>query len=155
MSNLTLRLKTRNEKRRQRLSRRNRREAGTSVVEMAIVLPLLLILCFGIGEFGIAYTQWQSLTNATREGARAGVVFRAPCDAATVTAEVQTTVDTFAGMAGIPAGTITTTVTGACSGTGNPLTVATAYPHDYVALQALAGLAPTTNLRARTVMRNE
>jgi Flp pilus assembly protein TadG len=133
----------------------HRREAGTSTVEMAIVLPLLLILCFGIGEFGLAYTQWQSLTNATREGARAGVVFRAPCNAGAVTAQVQATVDGFAASAGVTPGTIATTVVGACAGTGTPLTVAPSLPHTYIALQALAGLAPNTNLRARTVMRNE
>ena len=132
-----------------------RREAGTSVVEMAIVLPLLLILCFGIGEFGLLYTQWQSLTNATREGARTGVVFRAPCNAATVATQVQATVDGFAASAGVPAGTIATAVVGACAGTGTPLTVSTTLPHTYIALSALAGFSPTTNLRARTVMRNE
>jgi Flp pilus assembly protein TadG len=122
---------------------------------MAIVLPLLLLLTFGIGEFGILYTQWQSLTNATREGARIGVVFRSPCNAGTVDALVQSTVDSFAASAGIPAGSITTTVTGACAGTNTPLTVGTSVPHSYIALPGLAGLGALTNLRARSVMRNE
>lgn len=135
--------------------RRARRQGGTSVVEMALVLPLLLLLTFGIGEFGIMYTQWQSLTNATREGARVGVVFRAACNTGTVTALIQTTVDSYAASAGIPTGTITTTITNACAGINTPLTVATSLPHSYFALSALAGLGATTTLRARTVMRNE
>ena len=140
---------------RRSVRRRQRRSAGTSTVEMAIVLPLLIMVCFGISEFGLAYTQWQTLTNATREGARAAVVFRTPCNAGAVQAEAQTVVDTFAAAAGIPAGSIATVVAGACAGTGNPLTVSTTLPYDYFALSALAGLGPTTNLRARTVMRNE
>ena len=122
---------------------------------MAIVLPLLLILVFGIGEFGLLYTQWQSLTNATREGARVGVVFRTPCNAATVDALIQNTVDTYAAAAGVTAGSITTNVVGACTGINTPLTVTTSMPHNYIALSALLGLGASTNLRARTVMRNE
>lgn len=39
-------------------------------VEMAVVLPLLLTILFGVIEFGWVYTVRQSLTNAAREGAR-------------------------------------------------------------------------------------
>ncbi len=134
---------------------RVRRERGTSVVEMAIVLPLLLTVVFAIGDFGVAYTRWNSLTNATREGARAGVVFRATCNAGAVQTEIETTLANFAASSGLDSGTITTTVTGACGGTGTPLTVLATAPHSYLALAALAGLAPTTGLSARSVMRNE
>jgi Flp pilus assembly protein TadG len=130
-------------------------QAGTSVVEMAIVLPLLLMLVFAIGDFGIAYTQWNSLTNAVREGARAGVVFRAPCNAATVTTEVENTVSNFASSSGLDGGAITTTVANPCAGTGSQMTVTSTIPYDYIAIAALTGLAPTLNLSARSVMRNE
>jgi Flp pilus assembly protein TadG len=134
---------------------RVRRERGTSVVEMAIVLPLLLTVVFAIGDFGVAYTRWNSLTNATREGARTGVVFRATCDATAVQTEIETTLSDFAASSGLDSGTITTIVTGACGGTGTPLTVQATAPHSYLALSALAGLAPTTGLSARSTMRNE
>jgi Flp pilus assembly protein TadG len=137
------------------VAREHRREAGTSVVEMAFVLPLLLLLVFAIGDFGIAYTRWNSLTNAVREGARAGVVFRNPCDAAAISSEIQNTVATFAASSGLDGPSINTTVTNACGGTGTQLTVTATAPYDYVAMAALAGLAPTVNLSARTVMRNE
>lgn len=132
----------------------DRRRLGTSVVEMTIVLPLLLILVFGIGEFGLMYTQWQSLTNATREGARVGVVFRNPCNASAVEAAITATVDNYAASAGIASG-ITTNVTNACAGTDTPLTVTTTLPYDYIALSALTALGASTDLRARSVMRNE
>jgi Flp pilus assembly protein TadG len=130
------------------------REAGTSTVEMAVVLPLLLVLVFAIGELGIAYTRWLSLTNATREGARAGVVFRAPCDAGAVTTEIQTTVTNFAASSGLD-DPISIVVENPCGATGTQLRVTSTVPYDYVVLAPLAGLAPTTNLSARSVMRNE
>jgi Flp pilus assembly protein TadG len=139
------------------VARKRRSEAGTTVVEAAFVFPVMLLLLFGIGEFGIAFTQWNSLTNAAREGARMGVVFRAPCDdtGSVITNSVISTVETFASSSGLDPNIITTTVTGVCTGTGTPLTVTASFPYDYIALDALAGLAPSTNLTARTVMRNE
>lgn len=48
-------------------------QSGVAAVEMAIMLPLLLILFAGIIEFGIAYYNKQIITNASREGTRAGM----------------------------------------------------------------------------------
>lgn len=136
-------------------SRNRRTQAGTSIVEATIVLPLMLMLVFGIAEFGISFTRWNSLTNAVREGARVGVVFRSPCDAGPVTTLVEATVSDFANSSGIDVASINTTVTGVCAGTGTQLTVAASVPYNFAALSALAGLAPSVNLSARTVMRNE
>lgn len=136
-------------------ARRPHSEDGTSVVEMAFVLPLLLLLVFAIGDFGIAYTRWNSLTNAVREGARTGVVFRNPCNAAAVTTEIKNTVANFAASSGLNGGSIVTTAANVCAGTGTQLTVTGTAPYNYIAMSALAGLAPTINLKARTVMRNE
>ncbi|MEJ5364656.1 MAG: TadE/TadG family type IV pilus assembly protein [Desulfosoma sp.] len=52
-----------------------RRRDGASAVEFAIVLPLLLILVFGIIEFSIALYDKAVITNASREGARAGILW--------------------------------------------------------------------------------
>ena len=51
-----------------------RNKRGTAIVEMAIVLPLLLIILFGIVEFGVMLYDRQVITNASREAARAGIV---------------------------------------------------------------------------------
>jgi hypothetical protein len=48
-------------------------ERGAIIVEFALVLPLLLVLLFGIIEFGLLFYNKQVLTNACREGARAGI----------------------------------------------------------------------------------
>ena len=50
-------------------------QKGASAVEFAIILPLLLVLLFGIIEFGFLLYNKAMITNAAREGARAGIVF--------------------------------------------------------------------------------
>ena len=47
---------------------------GQSLVEFALVIPILLILVFGIIDFGMGLRSYISLTNATREGARFGAI---------------------------------------------------------------------------------
>jgi len=49
-------------------------QRGAALVEFAIVLPLLLVLIFGMVEFGLVLFNKQVITNASREGARAGIV---------------------------------------------------------------------------------
>ena len=44
------------------------------MVEFALVLPLLLIVLFMVVDFGVGFTRWIAITNATREGARLGAV---------------------------------------------------------------------------------
>ena len=50
--------------------RADRDERGVAAVEFAIVLPLLILLVFGIVEFSVAYNRQQGLHAAAREGAR-------------------------------------------------------------------------------------
>ena len=47
---------------------------GAAAVEMALVLPLLLVLLFGIIDFGRALNAQITLTEAAREGARAAAL---------------------------------------------------------------------------------
>lgn len=59
-----------------KVSRDHRRPAcrGASAVEFALILPLLLLLVFGIIETSLALYDKAVITNASREAARAGVV---------------------------------------------------------------------------------
>ena len=49
-------------------------EKGQSLVEFALVVPMLLILVFGIAEFGRAWMTKNILTGAAREASRLAVV---------------------------------------------------------------------------------
>jgi hypothetical protein len=51
-----------------------RREEGAAAVEFALLLPLLVLLLFGIIEFGFAFSTRIQATNAAREAARLAVV---------------------------------------------------------------------------------
>ena len=53
-------------------------QKGATAVEFAIILPLLLLLIFGIIEFGLLLFNRHVITNAAREAARAGIVVRLP-----------------------------------------------------------------------------
>ena len=58
--------------------RRFQDERGAAAVEFSLVVILLLSIIFGIIEFGVLMYDKHVLTNASREGARAGVVLRIP-----------------------------------------------------------------------------
>ncbi len=57
---------------------RNLDERGIAAAEFALVLPALLLLLFGTIEFGMIMYGREIVTNAAREGARAGIVQRLP-----------------------------------------------------------------------------
>ena len=63
-------------------------EQGTAIIELALVLPLLLLLMIGMVDFGKAYNEWIDSTHLANEGARlAAVNYNAP----TCTGSNQTT----------------------------------------------------------------
>jgi len=47
-----------------------RREDGQSIVEFALVLPVLLLILTGILKFGLMFNNYITLTDAVRNGAR-------------------------------------------------------------------------------------
>jgi len=53
---------------------RPRQEHGAAAVEFAIVASVLVMLVFGVLEFGLGLWQVQNLRAATREGARVAAV---------------------------------------------------------------------------------
>lgn len=47
---------------------------GQALVELALILPILILILMGTMEFGRIFHSYLVITNASREGARAGVV---------------------------------------------------------------------------------
>jgi hypothetical protein len=70
-----------------RLPRRGR-EDGAAAVEFALVLPVLMLLIFGIIDFGRMLNAKITITEAAREGARAAALVDADAGAARVTTAV-------------------------------------------------------------------
>lgn len=53
-----------------------RDDRGQTMVEFTLVVPLLLVILFGIIQFGIVYNNYITLTDAVRVGARKAAVSR-------------------------------------------------------------------------------
>lgn len=64
-------------------------ESGQALVEFALVLPLLVLLLFGMLDFGKAYNYWNDTTHLTAEAARYAVVNRKPDPANTQSLQEQ------------------------------------------------------------------
>jgi Flp pilus assembly protein TadG len=53
-------------------------QKGAAVIEFALILPILLLLLLGTIDGSLALYDKAVITNASREGARAGIVARNP-----------------------------------------------------------------------------
>jgi len=136
-----------------------RTQKGTSMVELAIVLPLLLILLFGIIELSIALYDKAMLTNASREGARAGIVAQNP---RVTDARIRQVVRDYAAIYLITFGSDILgdediLITRAGSTFGSNLTVSVNYRYDFLVLSRLitALIGHPISLNATTVMKLE
>ncbi len=87
------------------ICRRQRR--GAAAVEFAIVAPVFFLLVFGMIEYGRMVMVQQVLTNASREGARVGVLD--PPTGQTSLPLVTSTINNYLVAAGITGATIVTT----------------------------------------------
>src|SRR5688500_12619308 len=75
---------------------RSRRRSGNALLDLAFVLPILLMLTFGAVEYGYALYVKHALQGAAREGARAAIV------AGATQAQVQAAIDGAMQVAGFP-----------------------------------------------------
>ena len=57
------------------------------MVEFALVIPVLLVVLFGVIQFGVLYNNYVTLTDATRAGARKAAVSRLETDRETLVTE--------------------------------------------------------------------
>jgi Flp pilus assembly protein TadG len=130
-----------------------KREDGAALVEFALLLPLLMMILFGIIEFGLVLYNQEVITNASREGARYGIVIGSPRPTA---GQIQGVVNTYLTNAGLDSGNATVSVAGAQGASGSDLTVSVAYPYNFLVLPNFAvGLDNTLILSAATLMKLE
>ena len=69
------------------------RERGAALVEMALILPLLAMLVFGLVEFGRGYNAQVTLTHAAREGVRTLAITQDASAAGVVAKNAATSLD--------------------------------------------------------------
>jgi Flp pilus assembly protein TadG len=67
--------------------RSTKSQNGQSLVEFALVLPVFIVVLFGIMEFGRLWEMSNILTSAAREGARVAAVSKPDVDKARTAAE--------------------------------------------------------------------
>jgi len=141
---------------------KSKRQKGGAALEFAIALPILLLLVLGIFEFGLILYNQQVITNACREGARAGIVKDGPYGPAVEPGKIDEIVTSYCSTHLITSGgtTIpTVTSTAPCpsgSYSGTDLTVTVNFHYNYFALPTfVAGLVGGTDLTAISVMRCE
>lgn len=141
-----------------------RAERGAIAVEFAILLPVFLLLVFGIIDFGHAFYMKQMVSNASREGARYGTRYTTntggthlipnafdPTISSWVTSKYSSLLPTDANLQVTPDGA------GYSSGTaGEDLSVAvTATKHWWIVGSLVPGLGSTTTLSSTTWMKVE
>ncbi len=137
------------------LRRWRRTESGAELIELALVIPILFMVCAAIIDFGLLFRSWETLTNAAREGARVGSL------PTYQDADVIARVDLYMAAAGFPPPVTTVSnqviVTGA--GTMTVRAVRVSMTHDFFILSGFqAFFGPglgTVDVAARAVMRTE
>ncbi|MEM5328150.1 TadE/TadG family type IV pilus assembly protein [Paraburkholderia sp. JHI2823] len=139
-----------------RRGRGRRLQRGVAAVEFALVLPVLLLLLFGIIEMGLFLYDKAVITNASREGARAGVVLKSPKP---TTSDIQTVVTNYTSSYLLTFGTQNTpavVTTGAGGNFGQPLSVTVSWQYNGLALgRMVAPITGAITMSATTVMNNE
>ena len=111
-------------------------ERGQTMVEFALVAPVLCLLLFAIIQFGVLYSSYVTLTDATRAGARKAAVSRLESQPAVV---AEAAVRNSAGGLDAPCDVSPTAdkglcvsvfVTGAVWEHGKDVTVEATYPYE-------------------------
>lgn len=143
------------------LRRRLRGARGAELVELALILPLLLLLIGGIVDFAFMFQAFSVVNNAAREGARIASL------PGYTNGDAQNRVAAYVAAAGLPAtpttavSNVTITNGGAGAPTSQGRQVQVTYTHTFIMLGPLVALAgggtfsSTVNLRAVSVMRAE
>jgi Flp pilus assembly protein TadG len=123
---------------------------GAAVVEFALVAPVFFLLVFGMIEYGRMVMVQQLLTNASREGARLGVI-----DGATG-AQVQTAVTTYLTNASVKGATVAVVPANPSdAGYGDPVTVTVRVGFSKVSWLPSPMFLGGKELVASSVMRRE
>ena len=127
-----------------------KKEKGQALVEFAIILPVLLLILFGILQFGVTFNQYISVTAAAREGARKASVSRSLGASAATTAAVNAAKATAPSLKQTSMQVIVTP--SAAWAQGSDVTVQVKYPYS---INILGKVVSSGYLTSSTTMRIE
>jgi Flp pilus assembly protein TadG len=138
-------------------------EKGASTVEFAMILPFLLVILFGIMEFGMLLFDKAIITNASREAARSAIAYKS---SKLTTQQIQAIASNYTSNYLISSqsgtlSTITVTPSPTPTSSGTPITVTVTYPYTFFVFGNLYNLyisgamSNQINLSATSVMINE
>ena len=133
--------------------KKNNPERGAALVELAIVLPLLLLILVGIIEFGLLFYNQQVLTNSSREGARAGIAHLSESDIKDIAVKYcNDRLITFDTLQNLTPDDVD--VLGELTDYPENLTVTVSYDYSFL-IPELLGLGTSMQLSTETVMNME
>jgi Flp pilus assembly protein TadG len=124
-----------------------RSDRGQTMVEFALVVPVLCLVIFGIIQCGILYNNYITLTDATRVGARKAAVSRQTADPVGLA-----TTATKNAASGLTSPPLTVTVTATAWSPGADVTVEATYPYS---LNILGMVVASGTLKSKTTERVE
>jgi Flp pilus assembly protein TadG len=123
-----------------------RDERGQTMAEFAVVLPILVVLLFGIVQFGILFNNYVTLTDAVRAGSRTAAVSRDASDP-----ESAATASVRASASGLDQSSLAVSVSSPWQ-PGSDVTVTATYPY---AIKLLGWVVTSGSLTTQTTERVE
>lgn len=123
-----------------------RNNRGQTLVEFALIIPIFLLLVFGMMDFGIVLNQYLVVTEAAREGARSAAVGNSDSDSIAAARVAAATIDQ---------GQLQVTVTPAAKISGSPVTVTVSNPVTIVTPLISAFFPANFQVQGVAIMRVE
>jgi Flp pilus assembly protein TadG len=120
-------------------------EKGQSLVEFALVVPLLALLLFGIIDFGRIFHVYLTLDHAGREAARAASIGKDDTTVKSTAVNDATSIGLTSGRVDVSPGTRTS---------GTDVTITITYPIDFLT-PIIGDIVGSITLTDTTVMRVE
>jgi Flp pilus assembly protein TadG len=134
-------------------------QSGQAVIELALTLPILLVIVMGIFDFGLMFQRYEVVTNAAREGARVGVLPNYTTADAQARAQQYLTSGGLSSSSATIDATVAATTFGTPAKTVNQVTVTVAYPYTYPfigpILNLVGGSLGSVTLQGVSTMRVE
>lgn len=129
-------------------------ERGAAATEFALLLPVFLMILFGIIEFGMIMYGREVVTNAAREGARAGIVQGPP---KRTSGEITTIANNYLTGTGINQADVTFSPTGVGLASPSTLTVTAVYNYNFLIpyIPNVLGVPNPLVITTQAVMRHE